>query len=247
MAVSKDPAKNLQTLALFIAMRVRSAMMAAYVARVADRWFYQRSEEEQRRLFRTNPANTTTYAALAALFGRSVVSISECLKDEHKIHPLSVEIRRKLDKLDLALHRNAISHSATIKWRDSRMQEFADADRGWCEDRPALVWEASRLLNEELRKGNQGVHNEKIQVTYEMAVPLRTILEMSMSEEPPAWERLFLYLQQNAATYQAQLEKHPDGGRDPAKERDRAIKKRETWAARAKRWSAGTRQRGGTP
>ena len=97
MAVAKDHEKNLETLSLFISMDVRNAMMASYVTFVADRWFYQYSEEDQRKLFRTNPANTLTYASLNALFERSVVHMSEVLKDEHGIHRITVEIRRKVD------------------------------------------------------------------------------------------------------------------------------------------------------
>jgi hypothetical protein len=235
MAVAKDHEKNLETLSLFISMDVRNAMMASYVTFVADRWFYQYSEEDQRKLFRTNPANTLTYASLNALFERSVVHMSEVLKDEHGIHRITVEIRRKVD---LSLHRHAISHPATVKWDKQKMQEFADADRAVYEYRPALVWDANHSINEELRKGNHQLRNESIDATWEMAVLLRTILEMSMNVEPPSREHLFAYLQENAPTYQAQLEKRPDGGRDPEKEKQRATEKRERWEARRKKWSA---------
>jgi|HubBroStandDraft_6_1064221.scaffolds.fasta_scaffold198121_2 hypothetical protein len=160
--------------------------------------------------------------------------MSEFLKDENGIHPVTIEIRRKVD---LSLHRHAISHPATVKWDRQKMQEFADADRAVYEHRPALVWDASRSIDEELRKGNHELRNESITVTWEMAVLLRDILEMSMNVEPPSREHLFAYLQGNAAKYQAQLEKHPDGGRDPEKEKERAAKKREAWAARRKKWS----------
>ena len=71
-----------------------------------------------------------------------------------------------------------------------------------------------------------------------MAVLLRTILEMSMNVEPPSREHLFADLQENSPKYQAQLEKRPDGGRDPEKEKQRATEKRERWEARRKKWSA---------
>lgn len=237
MVASNNPEKNLQTLSLFISMDVGSAMTAAYVTRVANCWFYQYPEEDQRKLFRTNPANTLAYRSLNALFEQSVVHISEWLKDEDKIHTVPDEIRQKLNKLDLGLHRNAISHPATIKWRDPKMQEFADADRGAYEYRPAIVWDANRSINAELRKGNQELRNESITVTWEMAVLLRDILEMSMNAEPPSREQLFAYLQDNAAKYQGQLEKHPDGGREPEKEKARADRRRsrsEGWAAKRK-------------
>ncbi len=105
------------------------------------------------------------------------------------------------------------------------------------EYRPALLWDLSRLINEELRKSNRKVYNETIAATWEMAVLLRTILEMSMNVEPPSREHLYEYLQNNAAKYQASLEKHPDGGRDPEKEKERALKKREFWARLRKKWA----------
>ncbi len=126
---SQDHDKNLETLALFISPSVRSAMMASYVTFAANGMFSRHSDEDQRKLFRKNPANTLTYSSLSALVERSIVHVSETLKDEHKIHPISVEIRRKLD---LALHRDAVSHPATVEWRNRRMQDFADADRGTC-------------------------------------------------------------------------------------------------------------------
>jgi hypothetical protein len=237
MAVSKDLEDNLYSLSLFIAKDVRSAMIAAYVMRVADGWFYQFSEEDRRARFRTNPANTWTYAALSSLFEHSVVQMSEWLKDEHKAHPVADDIRRKLDSLDLQLHRNAISHPATVKWRDPKMQEFADADRDAYEERAAIVWEANRLINEELRKGKKQVRNEAIQVTDEVAGLLRLVLEMSMSGEPPAREHLLAFLQDGAAKYQVYLEKRPDGGRDPEKEKERATENRERSAGWRQKWS----------
>ncbi len=236
MAVLNDDPKNLETLALFISGSVRDAMMAAYVTFVADRWFYRYSEEDQRRLFRTNPANTLTYGCLSARVDRAVVHVADTLKEKKGTPPIGIEVRRKLE---LALHRDALSHPATVEWWNPRMQEFVDADRGAYEYRPALLWDLSRSINEELRKGNLRVQNESVMVTWEMAVMLCAILEMSLSTgtESPSREHLFAYLQANAAKYQAILERHPDGGRDPEKEQERALKKREFWERMREKWA----------
>jgi len=234
MAASQDHERNLETLALFISGDVRSAMMASYVTFVADVWFYQCPDDVQRRLFRTNPANTLTYSSLKALFEQSVVSLSETLKDEHGALPIIAAIRRKAD---LTLHRHSISHPATVKWGNAKMQEFGDADREFHEYLPALVWDASRSINEELRKGDEPLRDDSIEATWEMATLLRTILEMSMNEEAPSRESLFKYLKANASKYQTRLEDRPDGGRDPEKEKERTAERRAKWEARRRLWA----------
>jgi hypothetical protein len=233
MAVSQNHGKNLERLALFISTDVKQAMRAAYVGFIAGSMFNKFSEEERRTVFRTNPANTLTSAALGALVSKSVVCISETLKDEHGLHPVNVEIRRKAD---LSLHRHFRCHPMTVDWRKPEMKDFADGDRAWHEYLPALVWDANRSINEELRKLDLAPQNESIEVTWEMAVSLHTILEMSLNPEAinaelPSREELLWFLQDNVTKYQADLEKHPDGFRDHEKEKERVANKRARWEA----------------
>ena len=237
--ISKDTAENLSTLALLISNDVRSAMMASFVTHVADAWFHEHGLQG----FRTNPANTLVYAALGALEEHSIVRVSEHLKDEHKLHPISadVEIRRKKD---LSLHRHAISHPATVEWTNPKMQEFSEADRDGYDWRPAQLWDLQRSINEELRKVGKEARNESIAVTLDMAASLHLILDLTRREEyaVPTVNQLLTFLQAEVAKYQALLEQHPDGARDPEGEKARAERRRlrrERWAAEAAKKKTG--------
>jgi len=235
--ISEDTAENLSTLALLISNDVRSAMMASFVTHVADAWVHQHGVQG----FRTNPANTLVYSALGALEEQSIVRVSEHLKDEHKLHPVAVEIRRKKD---LSLHRHAISHPATVEWTNSKMQEFKEADRDGYDWRPAQLWDLQRSMNEELRKVGKETRNESIAVTLDMAASLHLILDLTRREERavPTVNQLLTFLQAEVGKYQALLEQHPDGARDPDGEKARAERRRlrrERWAAEAAKKQAG--------
>lgn len=236
MALLVEPdqsAKNLSLLALFISNDVSNMLMASLVTTTIGGFFSQYEKEEQKRLFRTNPANTLVYTSLRALEERSIVRISETLKDEHKLHPISVVLRRKED---LDLHRDAISHPMTVKWRSKKMQEFAEADRGGYDWRPAQVWDLQRSINEELKANGLETHNESIPLTWDMVDMIRLALDLSRQPSlgiPPR-EALLDHLRGEAVKYKAMLEKHPDGMRDLDREKKRAERReaqRREWAA----------------
>ena len=233
--VSNDPVDNLSTLARFIASDVYDIVTASFVTFVADAWFDQCSVGEQRERFRTNPANTILYRGLKALEGRATVRVHEMLNDELKLLPITTTIRRKAD---VRLHRLALSHPATIKWRDKEMQVFAEADREGYDWRPALVWDLQRSINEELRKHGKQTHIETVPATYDMAVSLHAILNLSRCPgyEIPSPEQLLAYMEREASKYQAALEENPDGHRDLTAEKTRAERRqrrRAKWAQQA--------------
>jgi DNA-binding PadR family transcriptional regulator len=233
---STDPVDNLSTLALFIANDVRDVVTASFVTFLADVWIAQFSTDEQRRRFRTHPANSIIYQGLKALEERGIVRVHERLKDEHGLLRIAATVRRKGD---VRLHRLALSHPATIDWQDRKMQVFAEAGREGYDWRPALVWDLQRSINEELRKHGRQPHIETVPVSYDMAVGLHAILNLSRhpSYEIPSVNDLFVYMDREVLKYQAALEKHPDGHRDLAAEKARAERRqrrREKWAQQAK-------------
>lgn len=231
--VGNDPVENLAHLALVIAGDVRNAVRAWLVTSLANAWFHQFPEEERKKLFKHHPANwNIVYTGLKALEGQSIVNIYEALKDEHKLHPITATVRRKGD---LRLHRHAISHPMTVRWKDEKMQAFADASRDGYDLRPALVWDLQRSINEELRKHGRKTHNESFTVTRDMAVALHMILDQARNPECPipTVDQLLAQLQERAPKYQALLEKHPDGARDPEREKaavERHQSRKEKWA-----------------
>lgn len=228
-AASKDPIDNLELLALFIATDVQSAISAAFVTQLADLRFYHFPEEDRRRLFRSHPANNIVYSGLKALEDRAIVRVYETLLDEHDLHPVNAQIRRKEE---LELHRLALSHPATVSWRHQRMRIFDEAGRAGHDWRAALVWDLQRSVNDELRRENRKIHNETVTVSYDMAVALHAILDLSRRPECqiPSREDLFAYMQREAPKYQVLLEKHPDGGRDVEAEQARAERRRQLHA-----------------
>lgn len=232
--VGTDPVENLSFLATIIAGDVRNAVGAWLITEKATAWFHQVPKEEWSTYFVSNPANfNIVYSGLKALEEQSIVHIYETLKDTHRLHPHNANIRRKGD---LRLHRHAISHPGTVAWTDEKMQQFADADRDGYDLRPALVWDLQRSINEELRKHGRETHNETIVVTRDMAVALHMIMDQARNPARLAIQtvdQLFAHLREQAPKYQALLEKHPDGARDPERERAAVERRR----ARAEKWA----------
>ena len=198
----QQPDHALADLALFIALDVRHAIQARLIMWAADAFFEK--QPEQRTRFRTNPANTLPYIALAALERQSVVHISETLKDEHGAFPTTATIRRQED---LDLHRDAVSHPATVKWRRKDRQAFFDAQREWKDFRPALIWDLQKSINEELRANGQRTHNEEINVTMAMADMLRSVLALAANDgyAPPETPGLLEWLGKAKERYFAEL------------------------------------------
>jgi hypothetical protein len=171
---AQDEFANLEVLNLFISTSVRHVVEATLVIMASDHLF-RRAQD----LFAYNPANTLPYIALRALEEQSIVHIAEALKDEHKLHPVAADIRRKED---LFLHRDGVSHPLTVKWRKADRQAFFDSKRVHYDLRAALVWDMQRSINDVLRSGGRKVRNGDIVVTTHMALMVETILRLSLTE-----------------------------------------------------------------
>lgn len=68
-----------------------------------------------------------------------------------------------------------------------------------------------------------------------MAVALHVILDQARNPAYPipTVDQLFVQLQERAPKYQALLEKHPDGARDPVREKEAANRRQ----ARKEKWA----------
>jgi hypothetical protein len=173
-----DERRDLEILALSISIDVQRAVQAALVTTAARVPFHARKED-----FFTNPANTFIYAALQALEERSIVAISETIKEQTSAFPLPTPLRRRLD---LVAHRHTLSHPAKVKWSQAWVQEFYDDDRQHLDVRAALVWDLQRSVNERLRELGAAPQVETILVHPGMAIALRDILRTSMKRESQA-------------------------------------------------------------
>ncbi|MDQ3363908.1 MAG: hypothetical protein M3680_00545 [Myxococcota bacterium] len=172
-------AKDLSTWALFISLDVSFAIQAAIVTQAASLYFFQ-----HKALFAWNPANMFQYIALGALEERSVVRIAEALKDEHGMMSAAVATVRR--RMDLRNHRDALSHTQTIRWKRPAMQEFFDSDKQWTDRRAGLVWDMWRSINERLRELGQPTVSNEIPVGPPHAVMLHAILRASVKPEAVA-------------------------------------------------------------
>ena len=187
-------------------------MEAALITTAADAFFLQHPERVQDR-FRTDPASTLPYAALVALEERSIVTVAEILSDEHGLYPVAATIRRKED---IFLHRNALSHPATVKWR-KKMVPFIEAKRDAYDLRSALLWDLHRSINEELRASGGAPSFEALVATPEMGLMLWSILDLARGPGLKLWpvEAYTFYLADQGPKYIDELEKAPDGRIEP--------------------------------
>lgn len=198
---------GLEDIALLTSTSVLHALQAALVTHMADVWFMTGPRD----VYTRNPANSLEYIALTALEEREVIYIAEVLLDEHKVHQTDAPIRRKQE---LFLHRDALSHPVTVKWRAPDRQQFFDDHGRWTHLRPAIVWDFQKSVNEELRKrGRRPLGNEGISVTEEMATMLSMMLRSSIRPDcgvPPLTD-LLRHMRDAAPKYIEALEQHPDG------------------------------------
>jgi hypothetical protein len=206
-----DEAKNLAAIADFIGLHVVTEIQAAIVVHASMQFFAYKPNA-----FVTNPANTLVYRAFDALEEQSVVNLMETLRGVEKVHPVTTEIRRRID---LVLHRDAISHPVLVVWSKPEKQAFFEQGRKWKDIRPALVWDLHRSINERLKELGAEPGNETIPVTRAMAIAVRDILRLSMNAESAAAilseEETLAGLAKFRDEYLDFLVKHPDGQRSP--------------------------------
>lgn len=171
-------ARNLSVTAAMITMSASKVLQASLVRVAADLRF---GADPEHKLFVTNPANTLTYSALKAVEDRAIVDIAEQLKNEHKLIPPSISIRRKEDLLN---HRDVLSHSNKIKWRRPRLQEFFDSGKQWTDLRAAIVLDMWLSLDEQLiAEGATPQWPAEVPATFEQAALLHVILRRSLNAD----------------------------------------------------------------
>ena len=202
-------ARSLELLATLITMDVTNALQSAVVRAAADLTFH-----DKREWFFTNPENTFLYRAVRALEDRSIVHIGELLNDKSKLLNLSIDIRRKVD---LVLHRDALSHPGKISWGGPGRQDFHDKRRVWLDLRSALVWDMQRSVNEALATHGLEPTVTSIDVTWGMALALSGILRLSVTADSyggiPAENDIFEGLKVFGGRYREFIEKRIAEGR----------------------------------
>lgn len=197
MELTKKQKMDLSMLAIKLDLPVWQAIQANVVMWGALDIF---AKDPEHAVFERHPANTFVYTALHALEDRCVVEIAEALKDEGRLLPPGMTIR---GKSELVNHRDAVSHTWTIKWRRPAMQTFFEAHRQWTDIRVAIIWDMWRSFNDGLVVLGEPAKQTTVTVGPIHATMYHTILRYSMKPEAlatlPSEEDLLAYLNKVAA------------------------------------------------
>lgn len=173
--------RNLSVATAMISMAASQLLQASLVRVAADLRF---GADPEHKLFVRNPANTLTYSALKALEDRSIVDVSEQLKNEHGMIPSTMVIRRKDDLLN---HRDVLSHSNKIKWGRKGLQEFFDSGKQWTDLRAALVFDMWLSIDEQMHAaGAKPQWPAEVPAGHQQAALLHVILRHSMTPDAAA-------------------------------------------------------------
>ncbi len=219
--MERDPAKDQETLAMFVEMDVKTAAQSAIVMFNADLRFDQC--ERKGDLFATNPANTVAYQAMRAAESQAIVRISEALGKSAGLLPEGTDLRRKAD---LVCHRHVISHAYTTgdAWDRKWMREFDASNRQWLDVKAALVWDMWRSLNEELAKLGRPTRDMTVGIGWQHAAMLHLIMRSSVKAGValPTEQDMYDHLQRFRDRYIQLLEEAPDGRNLEAEARSRA-------------------------
>ncbi len=127
----------------------RNALTALATQRFLNRQFYGLPEEERRKVYKTNVANSYLYQANEAMIKRSIVEIVEHLREEHRRQALPLA---EDDLEELRKHRIVISHPANIKFSDPEVQKFYDNDSHYKDPTAVRIWRLRQTLLNELTK-----------------------------------------------------------------------------------------------
>jgi hypothetical protein len=178
--MERDPAKDLETLVLFVDSDVKTVVQAALVTLDVTLRFERLTPEQKRALYVTNPANTVAFQAMRALEDQAIVRVAEALGKEAKLLPRGTELPAKVA---LVHHRNAISHPYIVVWTSPGMQPFFDANRQWHDIRAAIVWDVWRSLNDELVKLGKPARDMTVGIYWQHAALVHHILRASLRPE----------------------------------------------------------------
>lgn len=129
--------QRIELLDTLIWTHVSSGLTALATEHYLNYQFYGLPEEERKKSYKTNVANTVLYQANNALIDSSIVKVVEQFKSEDKISKIPFEIP---DMEELRKHRIVISHPSTIKFSDSNVQKFYDADLHYKDPKAIRFW-----------------------------------------------------------------------------------------------------------
>lgn len=135
--------QRIEWLDSLIWMHARNGLTALATEHYLNHQFYGLPEDERKKAYKTNVANTFLYQANDALIDTSIVKVVEQFKSEDKISKIPFEIP---DMEELRKHRIVISHPSNIKFSDPDVQKFYDADLHYKDSKAVRLWRVRDVI-----------------------------------------------------------------------------------------------------
>ncbi|MBC7457356.1 MAG: hypothetical protein H7235_03700 [Bdellovibrionaceae bacterium] len=158
-----DLKQRLEYLDMLISNDTKEAISCYALKWYMDYFFYQHTEEEIKRLFKTNIANTFLYQVNFSHFKRCIVSVSDQIHEELNRAP-AIE-NKILHRWDLKNHRDYLSHPGKGgRFDNPTMKKFIEEDRQYKEPIAIFLWNARQSILESL--SNLGSEYPKKNPTY---------------------------------------------------------------------------------
>ncbi|MBK9321373.1 MAG: hypothetical protein IPM97_00185 [Bdellovibrionaceae bacterium] len=172
--------QRLELLDSLIWMNARNALTALATEHYLNHQFYGLPEDERRKAYKTNVANTFPYQANDAVIDTSVVKIVEHYKSEDKMSPLPLQIT---DIEELRKHRIIISHPANAKFSDPDVQKFYDAGLHYKDPKAIRLWRVREAIIQKLTElGSTKIYPNEMTVQLGTVELIHGVISSSLAE-----------------------------------------------------------------
>jgi hypothetical protein len=160
----------------------RNVFTASATKHFLNQQFYGISEDEMKRIFKTNVANNILYAGNSALLDSSVVDFYE-----HVVwHNQNREPKFESDDLkELRKHRVVISHTATIEFSDAKVQQFYSDRKQYRDNVAVRIWRIRKSVIEKIRELGGG-ERPALQIAPQVGTAELVLNALNLSVKPDA-------------------------------------------------------------
>ena len=161
-------------------MNARNALTALAIEHYLNHQFYGLPEEERKKAYKTNVANTFPFKANDAIIDTSIVNIVEYYKSEDKMLALPLQIP---DIEELRKHRIIISHPANVKFSDPEVQKFYDADLHYKDPKAIRLWRVREAIIQKLKElGSTKIYSNEVIVQLGTVELIHSAISSSLAD-----------------------------------------------------------------
>jgi hypothetical protein len=140
-----DLKQRLEFLDMLVWLNAQTALSCFALKWYMDQFFYRHDENEQKKIFKTNIANTFLYQSNLSHFERCLISVADQIHEELNREP-KPDIK-VLHRWDLKNHRDYLSHPGKGGQFDNpEMKKFVEEKRYYKEPKATLLWNARRSI-----------------------------------------------------------------------------------------------------